>query len=184
MPATTQTDRFTRDAETAPRESTDHTTAAAPAPAAGRGPLTDIGLLIGRVVVGFVIAAHGWQKLTDVGPSTFGSQTLEPLGVPMPVTMGYVVTFTELIGGLLLMAGLLTRLAAFALIVDLTIAVILVKASAPLIVPPDQPGAGLELDLVLTAGFAVALLAGPGRASIDRALGLEGRWRRRSAAPA
>jgi len=56
-----------------------------------------------------------------------------------------------------------------------------VKSSAPLIVPPDQPGAGLELDLALIAGFAVALLAGPGPASIDRAIGLEGRWRRRTA---
>jgi putative oxidoreductase len=183
MPETTRTheDRFTRDAPAASRQTTDRTAAPAPAPVAGPGPLTDLGLLIGRAVVGFIIAAHGWQKLTDVGPATFGSETLAGLGVPFPTLMGYVVTFTELGGGLLLIAGLLTRFAAFALIVNLAVAIILVKSSAPLIVPPDQPGAGLELDLALIAGFAVALLAGPGRASIDRAIGLEGRRRRRTA---
>ena len=116
----------------AQRETTDRTAARAPAPAAGPGPLTDLGLLIGRAVVGFIIAAHGWQKLTDVGPATFGSETLAGLGVPFPTTMGYVVTFTELAGGLLLIAGLLTRFAAFALIVNLAVAIMLVKATAPL----------------------------------------------------
>jgi putative oxidoreductase len=160
MPATTQTDRFTHDQDTARRETAARDTAPAPAPAAGPGPLTDIGLLAGRVLVGFVMAAHGYQKLFDIGPAAFGTSTLAPLGVPMPTTVGYLVTFTELIGGLLLMAGLLTRFAAFALIVDLAFAIVLVKSKAPLIVAPDQPGAGLELDLALIAGFAVALLAG------------------------
>jgi hypothetical protein len=98
MSETTRTreDRFTRDAPAASRQTTDRTAAPAPAPAAGPGPLTDLGLLIGRAVVGFIIAAHGWQKLTDVGPATFGSETLAGLGVPFPTLMGYVVTFTEL----------------------------------------------------------------------------------------
>jgi uncharacterized membrane protein YphA (DoxX/SURF4 family) len=39
------------------------------------------------------------------------------------------------------MAGLLTRLAAIALTIDLVMAIILVTSSSPLIVPPDQPGA-------------------------------------------
>ena len=54
--------------------------------------------------------------------------------------MGYVVTFTELIGGLLLMAGLLTRLAAIALTVDLVMAIVLIKSNVPLIMPTDKPG--------------------------------------------
>ena len=179
MPATTQTDRFTHDTETAPRETTARDTA--PAPAAGPGPLLDLGLLAGRLLVGFVMAAHGYQKVFDIGPAAFGTSTLEPLGVPMPTAAGYLVAFTELIGGVLLMAGLLTRLAAFALIVDLAVAIALVKSKVPLIVAPDKPGAGLELDLALIAGFAVALLAGPGRVSLDRALGLDARWGRRRA---
>jgi putative oxidoreductase len=180
MPAITRTDRLTRDTQTAAPERAARDTAAPPPPAgAGPGPLADLGLLIGRALVGFVIAAHGWRKAFDVSPAAFGTGTLEPLGVPMPETVGYVVAFTELIGGALLMAGLLTRLAAFALIVDLGFAIWLGKANGPLIVPPDRRGAGMELELALIAGLAVALLAGPGRASVDRALGIDGRWARR-----
>jgi putative oxidoreductase len=174
--AATRTPRFTRESEAAPAE--------APARSAsadhGVGPRSapSIGLLIGRLLVGFVMAAHGYQKLFDTGPATFGTSTLDPVGVPFPATMGYVVTFTELIGGLLLMAGLLTRLAAIALTIDLVMAVILVKSKVPLIVPTDQPGAGMELDLALIAGFVVALFAGPGSFSFDRAFGVDGRWAR------
>ena len=42
----------------------------------------------------------------------------------------------------------------------------------------DQPGAGMELDLALIAGFLVALFCGPGRASLDRILGTDARWAR------
>jgi hypothetical protein len=90
MPATTQTDRFTHDTETTPRETTARGSAPAPAPAAGPGPLADLGLLIGRLLVGFVMAAHGYQKVFDIGPAAFGTSTLDPLGVPMPEAMGYL----------------------------------------------------------------------------------------------
>ena len=174
--AATQTPRFTRESEAVPAEaparsaSADH--------GVGPGPAPSIGLLIGRLLVGFVMAAHGYQKLFDLGPAAFGTSTLDPAGVPFPTTMGYVVTFTELIGGLLLMAGLLTRLAAIALTVDLVMAIILVKSKVPLIMPQDKPGAGMELDLALIAGFAIALFAGPGRFSLDRAFSVDGRWAR------
>jgi putative oxidoreductase len=175
--AATQTPRFTRESEAAPTDaprrsaSADH--------GVGPGAAPSIGLLAGRLLVGFVMAAHGYQKLFDLGPSTVGKGLLAPLGVPMPTTMGYVVTFTELLGGLLLMAGLLTRLAAIALTIDLVMAIVLVAAKLPLIVPSSKSGgAGLELNLVLIGGFLVALFAGPGRFSLDRALGIDGRWAR------
>ena len=47
------------------------------------------GLLVLRVVVGFLVAAHGFQKLTTVGPAGFGRETLASLGVPAPVLAGY-----------------------------------------------------------------------------------------------
>ena len=59
------------------------------------------------------------------------------------------------------MAGLLTRLAAIALTIDLVMAIILVTSSSPLIVPRDQPGAGPELDLALIAGFGSRSSAAP-----------------------
>lgn len=54
-----------------------------------------------------------------MGPANFGGDMLAGLGIPAPVALGYVVTFAELIGGLLLVVGLLTRFAALPLIVIL-----------------------------------------------------------------
>lgn len=127
--------------------------------------------LVARVIVGIIMAAHGWQKL-QIGPANFGQGVLAGLGVPFPVFMGYVVTFVELIGGILLIVGLLSRLAALLLTIDLTVAILLVKVNVGLLSPQDG-GAGAELDLALIAGFLVVLLAGPGKLALDHALGIE-----------
>lgn len=128
------------------------------------------GLLVLRVIVGFLIAAHGFQKLTTVGPAGFGRMTLDSLGVPAPVFFGYVVTFAELVGGVLLILGLLTRLAALVLAIDLVVAIILVKLDVGLI---GDMAAGAELDLAYIAAFVALLLMGPGKASLDRLIGLD-----------
>ena len=130
------------------------------------------GLLVLRVVVGVLIAAHGLQKLTTAGPAGFGRGTLAGLGVPLPVLVGYVVTFAELAGGVLLILGLLTRLAALVLTVDLVVAILLVKVNVGLIA---MRGAGAELDLAFIAAFIALLLMGPGRLSLDHTVGLDRR---------
>jgi putative oxidoreductase len=81
-----------------------------------------------------------------------------------------VVTFVELDRGILLVAGLLSRLAASLLTITPTVALVLVKVNVGLIAPQ---GTGVEPDLALIAGLLVILLAGPGKLSQDRALGLE-----------
>lgn len=128
--------------------------------------------LIVRVIVGIIMVAHGWQKLTMMSPAGFGQQMLAPLGVPAPTLMGYVVTFVELVGGILLILGLFSRLAALLLTINLAFAILLVKVNIGLIAPPEM-GAGAELDLALIAGFLTILFAGPGALSLDRALGLD-----------
>ena len=134
--------------------------------AAGYAPL------VVRVLGGVVMAAHGWQKLQG-GPANFG-QALAGLGVPLPELMAYLVTFVELIGGILLIIGLLSRLAALLLTIDLVMAILLVKVNIGLLSPTDGSGVGAELELGLIAGFLVVLLAGPGRVSVDQVLGYEG----------
>jgi putative oxidoreductase len=116
--------------------------------------------LVARVIVGGIMAVHGWQKL-NMGPANVGQSMLAGLGVPLPIFMGYVVTFTEFFGGILLIIGLLSRLAAIALTIDLVVAMLLVS------------GLG-QLELSLTAGFLVVLLAGPGKLSLDYAFSIEG----------
>jgi putative oxidoreductase len=129
--------------------------------------------LVVRVIVGAIMAAHGWQKLTMTGPANFGSNMLSSLGIPGPVAFGYVVTFTELIGGLLLIAGLLTRFAGSALFIILAVATVRVKTDIGLIAGPEAPLPGAELDLALLAGLFVLIILGPGRPSLDHAIRLE-----------
>ena len=134
--------------------------------------LAGLAPLVVRVIVGVIMFAHGLQKLTQMGPGNFGGQMLAGLGVPLPELMGYVVTLVELVGSILLIVGLFSRLAALLLTFDLVVAILLVKLNVGLIAPQGS-GAGAELDLALIAGLLVVLLAGPGKLSVDHALGLE-----------
>ena len=127
--------------------------------------------LIVRVIVGVIMAWHGWQKL-DGGPANFGNGLLDGLGIPFPVFMGWVVTLLELVGGVMLVIGLLSRLVALLLTINLAVAIALVKVDVGLIAPQGG-GVGAELDLALIAGFLVVLLLGPGRPSVDHVLGIE-----------
>ena len=141
--------------------------------------LAGLAPLIVRVIVGVIMAAHGWQKLMG-GPANFGA-FLAQLGVPLPMLTCYVVTFVELVGGILLIVGLFSRLAALLLTIDLSVAIWLVKVNVGFIAPPEA-GAGAELDLALIAGFLTILVVGPGRLSLDYVLGIEGRAAERASA--
>ena len=83
------------------------------------------------------------------------------------------MTFVELVGGILLIVGLLSRLVALLITIDLVVAVLLVKTGVGLLSPMDSPGVGAELDLALIAGLLAVLFVGPGRYSLDHALGIE-----------
>jgi putative oxidoreductase len=109
--------------------------------------LASLAPLAVRLIVGMIMLAHGWQKLTDV------------------------VTFVEIIGGILLIVGFLSRLAALLLTINLIVAILLVKANVGFL--SGSSGTGAELDLALIAGLLVILFAGPGRLSVDHALSLE-----------
>lgn len=129
--------------------------------------------VIARLLVGIVMTAHGWQKLTEMTPAGFGTDMLGMLGVPAPVLFGWIVTIIELGGGLLLILGGLTRIAALLNAGVLVGALLLVKLDIGLLSPMggDMPGAELEFGLL--AGLLVVALLGPGKPSLDHALGIE-----------
>ncbi len=72
-----------------------------------RGATVTLTLL--RVVLGVSFVWHGWQKLND-GPAAIAA--FAQLGIPAPETSVYVAIFAELLGGLGLVLGMLTPLAA------------------------------------------------------------------------
>lgn len=65
----------------------------------------DVVPVVLRVVIGIIMATHGWQKLTAMVPANFGGGMLDPLGVPAPLAVAWLVTWIELAGGILLIVG-------------------------------------------------------------------------------
>lgn len=74
-----------------------------------RERLRGVGLLFLRLTTGWILATHGWGKVTDVSGFTGG---LERAGYPMPEVLGQLAAWSEFAGGLCLILGVLTPLAA------------------------------------------------------------------------
>lgn len=129
--------------------------------------------VIARLLVGTVMAVHGWQKLTEMTPAGFGEGMLDMLGVPAPLLFGWIVTLIELIGGIALILGALTRVAALLNAAVLVGALVLVKVDIGMIAPTGAEMPGAELEFGLLAGLLTVALLGPGKPSVDHALGVE-----------
>jgi putative oxidoreductase len=127
--------------------------------------LTTTALTILRVVVGFIFAAHGWQKYNEF--TIAGTQaSFAQLRVPAPEIAAPLVATLELVGGIALILGMLTRVFAALLTLDMLGALVLVHAPKGVFVSQG----GYELVLVLAAASLAIALAGPGRISVDHAL--------------
>jgi len=81
--------------------------------------LHPLALLVLRLGLGIIMTAHGWQKLSGGLGKFMGF--LSNIGVPG--WMAYLVVAAEFGGGILLIAGLLTRLAALSIFVDMAVAI-------------------------------------------------------------
>jgi putative oxidoreductase len=128
-----------------------------------------LGLLVLRVVIGAVFAAHGAQKIFEFTlAGTVGS--FAGMGIPLPEIAAPVVAFLELIGGILLVLGLFTRPVGILLAIDMVVALVAVHLPAGLWVGEG----GYEFVAVLGAGALALALTGAGRFSLDRAF-LRGR---------
>jgi len=78
-----------------------------------------------RVMVGAVFLSEGIQKFLD--PATRGAGRFVKIGIPLPEVMGPFVGGVEIVCGALVLAGLLTRLAAVPLVIDMVVAIVSTK---------------------------------------------------------
>jgi len=128
------------------------------------------GLLLLRVVVGVSLAAHGYNKFFGGGriPGTaawFDSMGMKPNGR----IHALLAASTELGCGLLFAAGLLTPLAAAGFVGLMVVAAWTVHRPNGFFIVKN----GWEYNLILAAVPVGIAMAGPGRYSLDWALGLD-----------
>lgn len=139
---------------------------------AGERRRVDLGLLLLRLVAGPALAfAHGIGKLP---PSERFVAGVAEMGFPAPLLFAWAAGLAELVGGLLLAAGLLTRPAAFLIAVTMGVATFVRQAGDPF---TEREAAVLHGSIAL-----FYLVVGPGRLSLDAILarrfpGLFGRGR-------
>ena len=130
---------------------------------------TAIGLLILRLGIGLIIAAHGAQKLFGVwgGPGMAKwTQSVQRLRIRPAQPWAWVAALSEFGGGLLLVLGLLSPLGSLALIGAMLVAIATVHLPKGFWVSKG----GYEFNLSLIAGAAALAFTGPGLYSLDGAL--------------
>ena len=119
--------------------------------------------LVARVPVGWVFLWSGWGKLNDL-PTVI--ENFVGWGIPFPNILAPFVSTVEFLGGLLLLLGLFTRLAAAPLIVVMIVAILTAKWDE---VDSLETLLGFD-EAAYLALFLWLAVAGPGPMSIDSVL--------------
>ncbi len=132
--------------------------------------LADPALLVLRVFMGVCFVVHALGKLGLVGTGNMEGFAgwLEQEGVPFPQVSARVAMLSEMVGGVLLAAGLLTRPAALLLVAVMIVAGRIGHRGAGYLITNEPPGAEYTINLAVVC-VAIALL-GPGAWSLDALL--------------
>jgi putative oxidoreductase len=128
--------------------------------------LYPLGLLVLRLALGAVMIAHGYQKIFGGMPQFM--QMLQHMGIP--AWMGYLTVAAEFGGGILLVAGFLTRLAALAIFIDMVVAIIKVHLHNGLF----SKNGGFEFPMVCGAIAFSLIWSGAGPIAMDWLWGSKG----------
>jgi putative oxidoreductase len=137
-----------------------------------------------RLAVGFVFATEGIQKF--LYPDALGAGRFAKIGIPWPPVMGPFVGGIELLCGLLVLVGFLTRPAALLLLVDILVAILSTKIPILLghgfwgFANPSVSGVWsaaheARTDLSMLLGSWFLLIVGAGTWSLDALLALSRR---------
>jgi putative oxidoreductase len=134
-----------------------------------------------RILVGWVFVSEGIQKF--LFPDALGAGRFAKIGIPSPEVLGPFVGGVEVLFGLLILIGLLTRLAAIPLLVDIAVAIVSTKIPILLgagfagFAAPSGPAHGLwpmlheaRTDFSMFLGLVFLLVVGGGSWSLDALL--------------
>jgi len=123
-------------------------------------------LLFVRVYWGWEFAEDGWGKIHNLGKVT---DYFASLNLPMPGQTALFVSVVELVGGVLLILGLLSRLTGLVLTVNMIVAFLSVEgdraALFSVFTDPDKFSAATPYGFLFAS--LVILIFGPGKFSLD-----------------
>ena len=137
------------------------------------GTSNDVALTMLRVVLGVVFFAHGAQKMLGwFGGYGFHGTMGAFTQMGMPAALAFLIICTEFFGGLGLIVGLLTRIAALGIGGLMVGAIFMVHMPNGFFMNwmGSQKGEGIEYHLLVLAMAGALLLRGAGAFSLDRAL--------------
>jgi putative oxidoreductase len=126
-------------------------------------------VILVRIAVGAVFLSEGIQKF--LFPDALGVGRFVKIGIPAPEAMAPFVGVVEIVGGSLLILGLLTRLAAIPLVIDMCVAIASTKV--PMLTKNGFWATAHEarVDVAMLLGCVFLLIVGAGRWSVDAQLG-------------
>lgn len=118
-----------------------------------------------RIVVGGVFLSEGIQKF--LFPNDLGVGRFIKIGIPAPQIMAPFVGVVEIVCGALLIFGLITRLAAIPLVIDMLVAISTTKI--PILIKSGFWAMAHEarVDYAMLLGSIFLLIVGAGQWSID-----------------
>ena len=132
----------------------------------------NLALLVFRVGIGAVMLAHGLNHIYGGGKIAGTARWFESLGMRPGIVHAWLASLTEVAGGSALVLGLLTPLGGAAVIGVMLVAWITNHRGNGFFI--FRPGEGWEYVMTLTLCGLVLAVVGPGKWSLDQALG----WRR------
>src|ERR1700676_5274252 len=127
-----------------------------------------------RLVLGVVFFAHGAQKMFGWfgGFGFSGTMSYFTGTMHIPAPLAFLAIAAEVFGGLGLILGLLTRIAAFGITVNMLVAIATVHMAVGFFMnwSGAQKGEGFEYHLLVLAMTSFLMIRGAGAFSVDRAL--------------
>lgn len=126
-----------------------------------------------RVVAGGVMLPHGMQKMFGWFGGAGFTGTIHNFGQRgFSAPLVFLVIVTEFFGSLGLILGLFSRVAAFAIAVDMTVAAITTTSHFGMFInwAGKQKGEGMEFQFLMVAMALAILIGGGGALSVDRGL--------------
>ena len=120
-----------------------------------------------------------WEGILKFVYTNQGVGRFTKIGIPAPSEMATFIAVLEIVGGVLLITGFLTRLIAVPFIIEMVVAMLSTKialflGTSPLPLPPVPPQVGMwavlheiRSDYAQIMSVIFLLIVGPGRLSID-----------------